>query len=231
MQRWKWQRVAMGVLLLAVAAAATLHCAAPRIDAPAPPPPGTIPARVTRVVDGDTLDVLHGGATHRIRLAEIDAPESQQPWGREATVALQHSVSGGDVALEIVDTDRYGRWVAKVYVRGTNVNHAMVRDGHAWAYTEYAKDVRVIEYEDMARSAERGLWSLAPSEREAPWAWRRARRGGGAPVSDDPRCTKRRCSEMSDCADARFHLETCGVRSLDGDGDGVPCEALCAGAR
>ncbi|MCY3795911.1 MAG: excalibur calcium-binding domain-containing protein [Gammaproteobacteria bacterium] len=32
---------------------------------------------------------------------------------------------------------------------------------------------------------------------------------------------------MASCAEARFHLETCGVRALDGDSDGLPCEMLC----
>ena len=40
---------------------------------------------------------------------------------------------------------------------------------------------------------------------------------------------KRRCGEMGSCAEARFYLTTCGVRSLDRDKDGVPCESLCGG--
>lgn len=38
---------------------------------------------------------------------------------------------------------------------------------------------------------------------------------------------KRICRQMVSCAEARFHLVTCGIRSLDGDGDGVPCNSLC----
>lgn len=38
---------------------------------------------------------------------------------------------------------------------------------------------------------------------------------------------KRRCSEMRDCAEAVFYLRECGVKGLDRDGDGVPCESLC----
>lgn len=38
---------------------------------------------------------------------------------------------------------------------------------------------------------------------------------------------KRRCGQMLTCEEARFHLTTCGVRSLDGDRDGVPCNSLC----
>ncbi len=35
---------------------------------------------------------------------------------------------------------------------------------------------------------------------------------------------KNRCAEMSSCAEARFYLEQCGVKTMDGDNDGVPCE-------
>jgi len=38
---------------------------------------------------------------------------------------------------------------------------------------------------------------------------------------------KRRCTEMQSCEEARFYLTKCGVRSLDRDRDGVPCETLC----
>ena len=42
-------------------------------------------------------------------------------------------------------------------------------------------------------------------------------------------CGKRMCGQMNSCAEARFHLNQCGVRSLDRDRDGIPCESLCGG--
>jgi deoxyribonuclease-1 len=49
--------------------------------------------------------------------------------------------------------------------------------------------------------------------------------GGG----ESQKCNseKRYCSHMNSCADARFYLNQCGRSSLDGDGDGNPCESLC----
>lgn len=38
---------------------------------------------------------------------------------------------------------------------------------------------------------------------------------------------KRVCKDMDNCADARYHLEQCGMSRLDRDGDGVPCESIC----
>ncbi|MCB1484934.1 MAG: excalibur calcium-binding domain-containing protein, partial [Hyphomicrobiaceae bacterium] len=38
---------------------------------------------------------------------------------------------------------------------------------------------------------------------------------------------KRRCGQMNSCAEARFYLSVCGVKSLDGNHDGIPCNSLC----
>lgn len=44
-------------------------------------------------------------------------------------------------------------------------------------------------------------------------------------------CSKRTCSQMDSCEEARFHLTQCGVSSLDRDKDGIPCESLCGGKK
>jgi hypothetical protein len=38
---------------------------------------------------------------------------------------------------------------------------------------------------------------------------------------------KRTCGDMTDCADAQYHLRQCGMQKLDRDHDGVPCESIC----
>jgi endonuclease YncB( thermonuclease family) len=198
---------------------------------------------VSRVIDGDTLELTISGSQLRIRLAEIDAPERDQPYGPEATAALEQLVLGRGVRIEVVDIDRYGRTVARIYRGPLDVNAEMVRKGHAWAYTRYAETVEIINAEDEARASQRGLWKLPPADRDAPWTWREnrrreQRREKGAGASDVPvdsssfRCgSKRKCSEMSSCAEARFHLTQCSLSRLDGDRDGIPCESLCRGSR
>lgn len=44
-------------------------------------------------------------------------------------------------------------------------------------------------------------------------------------------CGKRTCSQMNSCEEARFHLTQCGVKSLDRDNDGIPCESICGGKK
>jgi endonuclease YncB( thermonuclease family) len=136
-------------------------------------------ARVLRVVDGDSLEVVTGGGEHqRIRLADIDAPEHGQPWSRRAREALASRVVGRPLRIEQVDTDAYGRTVGEVYADDVCVGCELVREGHAWAYRGRGSDVRMLELEASAREARRGLWGLPESERTPPWEWRRSRRGG-----------------------------------------------------
>lgn len=40
---------------------------------------------------------------------------------------------------------------------------------------------------------------------------------------------KRKCAEMSSCEEAYFYLKQCGLKRLDRDKDGIPCEKICGG--
>lgn len=133
----------------------------------------TLEGRVVRIHDGDTVSFQAGAATQRVRLAQIDAPEQSQPWGRRAREALVRLVEGRDARLVVVDRDDYGRTVGDLYVGDRFVNEALVRDGHAWAYRRHLRHPEIADAEDEARRAGRGLWRLPAPEREPPWEWRR----------------------------------------------------------
>ena len=73
--------------------------------------------QVTRVIDGDTLELtVAPDRLVRIRLAQIDAPETAQPYGEQATAALSRLALGERVRVEVVDIDRYGRTVGEIYL-------------------------------------------------------------------------------------------------------------------
>lgn len=188
---------------------------------------------VVAIADGDTLTLLVDRVEHRIRLAEIDTPERGQDWGTRARQALAARVFRQDVTVEVIDVDRYGRIVGRVRHGDVDVNRALVADGHAWVYRQYLTDRSLLEDERAARAAGRGLWALP--DPIAPWDWRRGDRVAAAlpmpvPTSTDDTFScgsKRYCRDMGTCAEAMFHLQQCGLSRLDGDGDGVPCEALC----
>lgn len=185
------------------------------------------PISITKVTDGDTVVTSEGD---RIRLWGIDAPEMSQPYGKEATIALTGLVHGKKLFVEIIDTDRYGRQVARIYTAdGTNINRSLVCSGAAWWYEKYApkaQDFRNCELE--ARRIKTGLWAL--SEVINPSDWRRGRRTESNPNETAVFfvCSEKKfCRDMATCEEAQYHLTACGLERLDADKDGIPCESIC----
>jgi len=183
---------------------------------------------ITKVIDGDTVIAKLRGNPIRIRLAEIDAPEIGQPWGLHAKKALEAKVLGIPINLEVIDVDRYDRLVARLNLDGRQINRELVGEGHAWVYRRYMRDESLLIDETNAIKRKQGLWGKAGQI--APWEWRMGKRGEG--LDSSTRVTrncneKPYCKNLKTCDDALFFLETCNLKRLDGDQDGVPCEALC----
>lgn len=129
--------------------------------------------KVFKVTGGDTIRVQLPSGPIVVRLDSIDAPESSQPHGAEATAALVALVANREVQLEVVSQDRYERLVATVFVGGVNVNEQQVRLGHAWAYRLIVRNLAYCNWEGAARAQRLGLWALPPSDWIFPYDWRR----------------------------------------------------------
>lgn len=173
----------------------------------------------------------------KVRLAEVDAPEKTQPYGMASQQALEAMLLGKQVQVTSRAIDDYGRMVARVLVDGLDVGYEQVRRGMAWA-SRLRDDSSLAELQRAARQAKRGLW--AGEEIIAPAQWRKLHPytySGAEPASSAPLpagsllesgCIKKHCAQMVSCEEARDHLTRCGATSLDGDGNGIPCEQLCA---
>lgn len=73
-------------------------------------------AKVIGVSDGDTITVLRDRTQVRVRLHGIDAPETGQPFASRAKQAASDLAFSKTVTVHPVDTDRYGRTVAEVFL-------------------------------------------------------------------------------------------------------------------
>jgi micrococcal nuclease len=121
---------------------------------------------VTRVIDGDTIEIEGG---QKVRYIGIDTPETVDPrtsvqcYGEEAAAENKKLVEGKQVRLEkdVSNTDKYGRLLRYIYVGDVFVNKFLVEQGFAFS-SSYPPD---IKYQDIftkaekeARGAKRGLW-------------------------------------------------------------------------
>ena len=144
---------------------AWLPAACDKADSAIPTPADGQRVTITRVIDGDTVDLADG---RRVRYLGINTPERGQPFYEEATETNRRLVEGKEawLALDVQPTDQYGRTLAYlwVWVGGQFVNQELVHQGVATLYTE-APNVRYTEAlvaaQQAAREAEVGLW--APS--------------------------------------------------------------------
>lgn len=132
--------------------------------------------RVVRVADGDTIAVLVGWRTVKVRFFGIDCPEMGQPFGQAAKGFTSNLLFGKTVQVSSRGRDRYGRELGVVRAPGgAPANEALLGAGLAWWYRRYAPhETRLQAAEQQARTARRGLW--ADANPVQPWQWRRQRR-------------------------------------------------------
>ena len=122
---------------------------------------------VTRVIDGDTIEVAIGSGVYAVRYLGIDAPSSgaSVEWfGPQATGANREMVAGKTVTLvkDVSDTDPEGRLLRYVISDDEFVNYEMVRQGFALVSAsppDLACQSILLSLEAEARNAMSGLWS------------------------------------------------------------------------
>lgn len=132
-------------------------------------------AKVIRIVDGDTLEVLYEQLPIMIRLEHIDCPEKRgkQPYGKEAKQTLSDLCFEQEIVVEWNgDKDRNGRYICILYtLDGLNINQEMIRKGMAWHFKKYSSDEIYSQLENEARQGKVGLWK--DPNPIAPWEWRK----------------------------------------------------------
>lgn len=211
-------------------------------------------ATVVSVGDGDTLRIQGQGGPVTIRVACIDAPETNQAFGPEASLRLRQLLSTGQrVEVRAIERDRYDRTVAEIYSGSQSVGLQLVREGYAVVYTQYlsgcaatANDYRQAEAE--ARNARRNFWSQPNPT--MPWDFRRGGSSSNATPAPPPAATPTpappsapaidpasfpacvatdcNCSDFATWEQAQAVLNAFpgDPHRLDGDSDGIACEGL-----
>ena len=123
--------------------------------------PRSVQGMVSKVTDGDSVWLKPAGAgAIEVRLRDIDAPESCQPWGQEARKALSDLALNKVATLQISGRDVYGRTVGALMVQELNVSRFLVENGHAWSVRTRWDQGPLVKQEKVARALGRGLHSI-----------------------------------------------------------------------
>ena len=121
---------------------------------------------ITRVVDGDTVEIENGG---KVRYIGVDTPETKDPrkgvecFGIEAYEFNKSLVEGKAATLEkdVSDKDKYGRLLRYVWIEETLINEELVKQGFGSVAT-YPPDVkyyqRLLDAQNYAKDNQLGLW-------------------------------------------------------------------------
>ena len=181
---------------------------------------------VTRVIDGDTIEINTG---ERVRLICIDTPETYEPGYQEAKTYLTNLILNKEVYLEkdVSETDRYGRLLRYIYTRedctdlaDCFVNLKIVLYGYGGAYPYYPDTAlcpQIENAEEIARENSLGIWADLET----------------TPSGFEYICSYNayNCVDFTTHAEAQAVFEACGginndVHRLDRDQDGLACESL-----
>ena len=131
-------------------------------------------AKVVGIKDGDTvvvLDSLNNQTT--LRLAEVDCPEKNQPFGTKAKQFTSDQIYLKTIKYVVTDTDRYGRSIAMIYYDTDNkyLSAEIIKAGMGWHYKRYSTSKELATFEDNAKKNKIGLW--VASNPVAPWEFRK----------------------------------------------------------
>ena len=204
-------------------------------DAPA----GPDTARVSRVIDGDTIEVTLRGETRSVRLLLVDTPEvhrGPECYGPEASAYVASLLAeGSEVRLErdITNADSFGRLLRYVYLAdGRMLNELLVEGGYATVYrfpSDVLHEQRLRDAEARAREAGAGLWTacgLADDEDTGDAAAGDSTEGG-CDASYPDVCIPPPPPDLN-CGDLEYRdirVLPPDPHNLDADGDGVGCRS------
>lgn len=157
--------LATGVLLFGIILAAAASNGAP----------AQLPAAVTRVIDGDTIEVSLDGRQETVRLIGVDTPETVhprvgvEPWGPEASAFTKRLLPPGTrvrLELDVQERDPYGRLLAYVYLPDGRMLNALLLEAGLAQLLTVPPNVRYVDLfvrlQREAREAGRGMWSEQP---------------------------------------------------------------------
>ncbi|WP_240416509.1 thermonuclease family protein [Paenibacillus periandrae] len=213
-----------------------------------------INAKVTRVVDGDTLEVTINGKKETVRMILVDTPETKKPntpvqaFGSEASTFTKETLEGKDIKLErdVSERDQYKRLLYYVYIGDKMFNETLLEKGLA-RVAVFPPDVKYVdrfrENQKKAQEAKLGIWSIENYATDKGYDVSKTKKDNTIDMNakfethkpasnekpkENPAASNvhyNNCTEVKKAGKAPLHKNDPGYSSkLDRDGDGLACD-------
>jgi micrococcal nuclease len=212
-------------------------------------------ATVTRVVDGDTIEIMFKGKEEDVRLLLIDTPETKHPqkpveaFGPEASQFVKDTLEGKEVGIKVgkEERDKYNRLLAYVFINEETIQEMLLRNGlatTAYLYNDLTMLDEFHKEQDNARNKKIGVWSIPgyahvdhdhgyhyeEEEEVAATTEPEPEQQTTTNLKYDPNGPDRDCGDFDTQQEAQDFMEASGPddpHRLDGnDDDGRACESL-----
>jgi micrococcal nuclease len=128
--------------------------------------------QVVNIIDGATLDVRYDdGRVERVKLAGVDAPALDQPYGKMSRQSLQHVLERQTVGLLPRSSPVQGARHVAVILNGGDLAAMLLEQGNVTLAPDSTPDSSLKPHEAVAREARRGIWGLPPAQQIPRCAW------------------------------------------------------------
>lgn len=118
-------------------------------------------AVLSRVIDGDTVEILHDEKNEKVRLLGINSPEKNMPFFNNALSYLKQ-FENQTIMLEAdkEDTDKYGRKLRYIFYKDIFINKEILKEGLANAYMHSGLryETELLNAEEQAKKSGKGIW-------------------------------------------------------------------------
>lgn len=127
--------------------------------------------RVKKVIDGDSFDAEVTIASNenehttyeslqlRCRIGNVDAPERGQAHHLESKQFLRELIEGKKLTVQLLEKDRYNRYVVVPYLNEQRLDEYLVQRGIAWHFERHSGNPHLVELEQHAIFEQAGIWS------------------------------------------------------------------------
>ncbi|MFZ3579580.1 thermonuclease family protein [Virgibacillus sp. DJP39] len=210
-------------------------------------------ATVTRVIDGDTIEISMNGKNEDVRLLLIDTPETVhpskpvEPFGKAASQFVKDKLTGEKVRVKVgkEERDKYGRLLAYVFINGETIQEKLLRQGlarTAYLYNDLTMLDEFHTVQSKAKNNDQGVWSIPGyAHVDHNHGFHYQDEPSSEPTEDknretsgllyDPSGPDRDCGDFDTHQQAQDFYEAAGgpqkdPHRLDGDGEGVACDSL-----